>query len=87
LHLLTFGGGGGRRTSRTPGKQPAKVAGTAEAKERKMGNIGKGRNKKLCHQLFVKENKKNRLSKKWPTASSIIEDCVSNSFKKLRSGK
>jgi hypothetical protein len=74
-------------TSKTPGKQPAKVAATLEAKERTTGNIQKGRNKKLHHQLFLKDDKKNRLSQKQPDVSSTIDDCASNSFKKLRSGK
>lgn len=58
-----------------------------EAKERKTGNIQKGGNKRLHHQLFVKGDKNNKSGKKQPAVSSIIDDCTTNSFKKLRSRK
>ena len=44
------------------------------------------RSKKLCHQTFIQDEKKKKLSQIRHAVSSIMHDCASNSFKKLRSG-
>ena len=51
------------------------------------GNAWKGGNKRLHHRLSLKVDKNNKTSSKRPAASSIIDDCATNSFKKLRRGK
>jgi hypothetical protein len=51
------------------------------------GNALKGGNKKLHHRLSVKEDKNDKTTSKQPAVNSMIDDCATNSFKKLRSGK
>ena len=51
------------------------------------GNALKYGKKKLRHQLLVKEYKNDKTTSKRPAVSSIIDNCATNSFKKLRSGK
>jgi hypothetical protein len=46
------------------------------------GNALKGGNKKLRHQLSIKEEKNNKTASKRPAVSSIIDNCATNSFKK-----